>query len=300
MPKGVLLKKSFEIKTASNGSQYGDIVFMKKDKEYSTKLWSINEEQKELLSKNRFFYVEGTLETYQGKEQLKLQNIESVNDEDYNPNDFINGVDGDMFLQQIYTCIEGFENMELKSVVKTCLERYEDKFKYNVAAEKFHHDLRGGLAYHTATILKSAEALSNVYTYLNKDLLYSGVILHDLLKCDEIESDDLGLDINYSTKGRLLGHISMGVVLIENVCNELEVKEEIKTILQHLVLCHHGQGEWGSPVKPMIPEGQVLHVLDKLDADLFNFERKLKEVNEGEFTERVFQLENRNLYKTKL
>ena len=300
MPKGVLLKKSFELKTANNGKQYGDIVFMKKDKEYSAKLWSINEAQKEMLERDRFIYVEGTLEDYQGKEQLRLQAIDSVNQDEYDPNDFINGVDGEKFLQEIYTCLDGFKNTELRDVVKACLAKYEEKFKYNVAAEKFHHDLRGGLAYHTATILKSAEALSNIYTYLNKDLLYSGVILHDLLKCDEIESNDLGLDITYSTKGKLLGHISMGVILIENVCNELGVKDELKTILQHLVLCHHGQGEWGSPVKPLIPEGQVLHVLDKLDADLFNFERKLKDVNEGEFTERVFQLENRSIFKPKL
>ena len=92
----------------------------------------------------------------------------------------------------------------------------------------------------------------------------------------------------------------MGVILLENVCNRLGTSDEIKTILQHLILCHHGQGEWGSPVKPLIPEGQVLHSLDKLDADLFNFFRKLNKVEEGEFTDKVFQLDGRMIFKAKL
>ena len=300
MAKGVLLKKSFEVKKASNGSEYGDILFIKKEKEYPAKLWNITEEDKNLLNNNSLIGIEGTVESWQGKEQLKISKLHQVNEANYDINEFVNSVDGDMYLQEIYQCLDNFQNDELKDVVKTCLGEYEDKFKYNVAAEKFHHDLRGGLAYHTATILKTAEAICTVYPQLNKELLYSGVILHDLLKCDEIESNDLGLDITYSTRGRLLGHISMGVILLENVCNKLGTSEEIKTILQHLILCHHGQGEWGSPVKPLIPEGQVLHSLDKLDADLFNFFRKLNEVEEGAFTDKVFQLDGRMLFKTKL
>ncbi|GAA3330076.1 hypothetical protein GCM10020331_081140 [Ectobacillus funiculus] len=131
------------------------------------------------------------------------------------------------------------------------------------AATKNHHEFISGLAYHVVSMLDLAKAIASLYPSLDKDLLYAGVILHDLGKVIELSGP---ISTSYTVEGNLLGHISIMVSEIAKAAEELNIQGEEIVILQHLVLSHHGKAEWGSPKPPLVREAEVLHYIDNLDA----------------------------------
>jgi len=149
-------------------------------------------------------------------------------------------------------------------------------------------------------MLRTAEKISEVYTSLNKDLLYAGVILHDLAKMEEMDSSILGIVSDYTVEGTLLGHIVQGIKNLEIVGQRLGVDKEVVMLLQHMILSHHYEPEYGSPVKPMIPEAEVLHYLDIIDARIFDMTKATKDIEAGSFSDRLWSLENRRVYKPNL
>jgi len=171
------------------------------------------------------------------------------------------------------------------------------KFLTHPAAVQNHHALRSGLIYHTLTMLKAGEKLGEVYAFLDMDLLLAGIILHDIAKLDEIAANEWGLASEYTFEGQLLGHIVQGVKQIEKAAGKVGLDEEKSILLEHMLLAHHYEPEFGSPKRPMFPEAEVLHYLDILDARMFDMQKALTEVQPGEFTDRIWVLNNRKLYK---
>jgi len=141
------------------------------------------------------------------------------------------------------------------------------------------------------------EKACQIYTFLKKDWVVAGVILHDMEKLNELESNAMGISPGYSFEGKLLGHIAQGVKAIEKMAEELQISEEKKIMLEHMILSHHYEPEFGSPVRPMFSEAELLHYLDMLDAKMYDFEDSLSAVDPGQFTERVRTLDGRMLYK---
>ena len=146
-------------------------------------------------------------------------------------------------------------------------------------------------------MLASGIALCGVYTDLKKDLVCAGVIVHDMQKLNEILSDQNGISPGYSMEGQLLGHIVMGVKYLDRLTEELGFPREKALMLEHMVLSHHYEPEYGSPKKPLFPEAEVLHYLDILDARMFDMFDALASTEPGEFSDRVWTLDNRRLYK---
>ena len=136
----------------------------------------------------------------------------------------------------------------------------------------------------------------DIYTSLDQDLLISGIILHDIGKIQELSGPIAPV---YTLEGNLLGHISIGAELVKRKADELGFKGEKVTLLIHMILSHHGAKEYGSPVLPMIKEAEILSLIDNIDARMNMFEKALAETEEGEYTKRIFALENRNIYKPK-
>ena len=183
-------------------------------------------------------------------------------------------------------------------MVDTVYQKYEKDFYEYPAATKNHHDFVGGLATHVLGMLRLAVFVARQYPVLNRDLLISGVFLHDLGKLQELSA---AIVPSYTTQGRLLGHISMFQAEITKTASQLgiEEKEEV-TLVRHMILSHHGVYEYGSPVLPMIPEAEVLHLIDNLDARMNTIEKAMNATDEGAFTPRIFALENRSFYKSTL
>jgi 3'-5' exoribonuclease len=146
-------------------------------------------------------------------------------------------------------------------------------------------------------MLKAGEKLLEVYDFLNKDLLFAGIILHDIAKLDEIKANALGIASDYTMEGQLLGHIIQGIKRINNAARNTKLDPRIATLLEHMILAHHYEPEFGSPKRPMIPEAEILHYLDIIDARMFDMQKALGQVGEGEFSEKVWTLNNRKLYK---
>ena len=162
---------------------------------------------------------------------------------------------------------------------------------------KNHHDFVSGLATHVLGMLHMADALCKQYILLNRDLLIAGVILHDIGKLIELSG---AVVTDYTKEGKLLGHISIMQSKVEEKAKQLGYTGEEVLLLRHMILAHHGQYAYGSPVLPMIPEAEMLYLLDNMDARMQSMEKALAPIEPGGFTPRIFAMENRFLYKSTL
>jgi len=200
-------------------------------------------------------------------------------------------------LAEVKSYAKKIKDVEIKILVENIMEKYNSKLFYYPAAKKNHHSYMGGLLYHTLRMLRSGEKLGQVYDYLKMDYVYAGVILHDICKIIEMDSDEYGVVSDYTMEGKLLGHIIQGIKEIEIEGDKIGLSREKSIILQHMVLSHHYEPDFGSPKKPMTPEAELLHFLDIIDARMFDFEHALDNVGPGQFSDKIWLLDNRNLYK---
>ncbi|WP_138202940.1 3'-5' exoribonuclease YhaM family protein [Haloimpatiens lingqiaonensis] len=298
---GFFLIKSVECKSSSNNKKYLDFTLADRTGEINAKLWNVTEED-EAYSANRLVKVRGMVTEWQNALQFKIEKIREVMDEDgVNITDFVPVApytSEDMY-NDVLEYINKINSEEIKKLVNYILEEYKETLMYYPAAKSNHHSVRGGLLYHITTMLKAGERLCEVYTFLNKDLLYSGIILHDISKMEEMASSELGIVSEYTIEGQLLGHIVMGVKKIETVAEKLNINPEIKMLLEHMVLSHHYEPDYGSPKKPMIPEAEMLHRLDDMDAKMYDMKKALEDVEPGSMSDRVWSLEKRVIYKAR-
>lgn len=193
--------------------------------------------------------------------------------------------------------LSSLKNKVIKNITTTIYDEYKDKFYTHPAAKSYHHAYFGGLAYHTYTMLHLVEPFCNTYTYLSKDLLTAGVILHDICKIDEITR----VDGEYTKEGVLLGHLTMGAIKVELTAKTLGyIDEEETLLLKHMILSHHGLPYYGSPQKPQIPEAYILWIIDTVDSKFSVLKDEYKNTKTGEFTSNINVLDKLKYYKHKL
>lgn len=301
--EGFYLIKSVDCKTTnSNNKKYLDFVLGDKTGEINAKLWECNEELEKTYSSNMLVKVRGTSLMWQNSIQLKIEKIRLVTEEDaVKVSDYVPTApyeSEDMF-NLILDFIDDIKSDDLKNIVTYIINEKKDKLMHYPAAKKNHHALRGGLLFHITTMLRAADKLCEIYTTLNKSLLYSGVILHDMAKLEEMEASELGIVSDYTVEGQLLGHIIQGIKNVEIAGEKTGADKEVVMLLQHMILSHHYEPEYGSPVKPMIPEAEMLHYLDIIDARMYDMNKVSKDTKAGELSDRIWSLENRKVYKPK-
>lgn len=297
------LVKNAECKITNNSTtnKYLDLMLIDSTGEINAKLWECNENIEASIKDNMLVKVRAVVNEYRGKLQLKVEKIRpSTVEDNINIDEFILVApykSEDMF-ETLLDYIEKIENKDIKRITENIISKLSYKLMHYPAAKSNHHAIKGGLLYHITTMLKAAEKLLGIYNYLNKDLLYSGIILHDIAKIMEMESSELGIVSKYSTEGQLLGHIIQGISLIETAAMEVNADKEIVMLLQHMILTHHYEPEYGSPKKPMIPEAEMLHHLDVLDARMYDMRKATKDLDPGEFSEKVYSLDGVSIYKS--
>lgn len=297
---GFYLIKSVDVKTGSNGKKYMDFVLGDKTGEINAKLWDADEEKQELFKAQMLVKVKALVNSWQSVLQLKIEKIRQVEArDDVNIEDFVPCApyEPEFMYNEILKYINNMANPQIKALVLKLFESYKDKLMYYPAAKKNHHSIRTGLLYHVMTMLSLGKKICEIYTFLNSDLLYAGIILHDLAKMEEMDSSDLGIVNDYTVEGTLLGHITQGIKNVEMVARELNTDKEIVMLVQHMILSHHYEPEYGSPVKPMIPEAEILHHIDIIDARMFDMKKVTEDIEPGDFSERLWSLENRRIYK---
>lgn len=302
--EGYYMIRAVDTKTTnSNNKKYLDFNLCDKTGEINAKLWEVPALSEDKYKGNTVVKIKGSILSWQGALQLKIERIRNINDEDkINVEDFVQAapLKPEFMYDEILGYINNMEDKDIKDIVKYIFEENKEKLQYYPAAKRNHHAIRSGLLFHVMTMIHMAEKLSEIYTFLNKDLLYAGVILHDMSKIEEMNSNDFGIVDEYTVEGQLLGHITQGVKKIEVVAEKLGTDKEVSMLLQHLVLSHHYEPEYGSPVKPMIAEAEMLHYLDIVDARMYDIKKVLKDTEKGNFSERLWSLENRRIYNPKL
>lgn len=292
-----LMIKTVKKGIASNGKPFLTLFLSDKTGEIEAKLWAITPEDEATFTSSVIVHVQGEIHEYRGMRQLKIKAIRPTTGMDQvDPSDFLPTapMDKEEMLAKIMQYIFEMQNAKIQRITRHLLKKHQQAFLTAPAATKNHHEYLSGLAYHVVTMLDLAKGIADVYPSLNRDLLYAGVILHDLGKVRELEGNVV---TQYSLEGKLLGHISIMVSEVAEAAKELDIEGEEVLLLQHLILSHHGKEEWGSPKQPLIREAEILHMIDNMDAKMNMMDRALEKVSPGEFTERIFPLDNRSLYK---
>ena len=287
--------KELREKKDKNGNGYLDLIVIGSDKnEYPAKIWRF--ENNGQFQANEVVEIEYTMDNYMGKPQLTISSIKKAPDEMIKQFVPSSEHDGVAVFSMLLDKVNNFNDRELKAIVNKIMLDNREALEVYPAAFRLHHAIVGGLMLHTASIVEMAEKICTIYPNVNRELLLSGAILHDVAKTFEMETGKSGLCSGYTMGGELIGHLVKGAMYIEETAKSLGINSDMVTLLEHMVLSHHGVPEFGSPVRPMFLEAEILSTLDELDAKIFEINNATDKVGVGEFTERQWALDNRKLY----
>ena len=295
---GFLLVRAAAQRTSSNGGKYLDMTLCDITGEVNSKMW---DGLTPAPAVGEVVRVRGVMQEYNGRAQFRVDKMRSATDaDDYDMAALAPCApeSPEVMLDVIDRALEAMQDDQIRALVSRRIEECGGKLAYYPAASKLHHAEKSGLLHHTTSMLKGAEAVCALYPELDRDLICAGVILHDLSKIEELDSDELGSVSEYTADGMLIGHLVRGVSEIDRIGRELGTDPETLMMIEHMILSHHDLPEYGSPKPPMFPEAEVLHALDLLDARMFEMNRILSGVQPGCFSERVWSLD-RKLYRRK-
>ncbi|MGX8773651.1 MAG: 3'-5' exoribonuclease YhaM family protein [Bacillota bacterium] len=300
-----LMVKAAALKVGSNRKTYLDLMMGDSSGEISGKKWDIADEEipgLERIKEGSIIKVRAQVGEWKGMKQLNISRIRLTGAEDnLDMTDFVKAAPEDP--QEMYDYIlgkaQGLGDSQLSALCVRVLEEHKEKLMYYPAASRNHHAEMAGLLWHVKRMLMLGEKACEVYTNLDKDLLMAGVILHDIEKMTEILSNELGISSGYSFEGKMLGHLVLGVRELEKICGEMGIDGEKKVMLEHMVISHHYEPDYGSPVRPLFPEAEMLHYLDMIDAKMFDMEEAVNRAEPGEFSDRVWTLDSRTIYHKK-
>lgn len=299
--EGFYLIKSAEVRKTRAGKDYIAMTFQDDSGEISGNLWDAQPYNIEAFTAGKVVYMKGRREVYNGTPQVNQITLRHPHEGEPNdPADFKEKppVSASEVRDYLESMMFKIENATWQRIVRTLYRKYDKQFFVYPAAKTNHHAFETGLAFHTATMVRLADAIGDIYSDLDKSLLFAGIMLHDLAKVIELTGPD---DTEYTVRGNLIGHIALINEEITKTITELGIddsKEEV-TVLRHVILSHHGQLEYGSPVRPRIMEAEILHMIDNIDAEMMMMTTALSRVSEGEMTSRIFAMDNRSFYKPK-
>ncbi len=298
--EGFAIIKQCDKKTAKNGNTYLDIVLADKDGEIFAKLWDYIEDVQGKFENDMFVKVRGQISQYNGKDQFRIEKIRPViAGDNVNVEDYVKTADysGEDMLNFLLTTVNNFKDEELKKIVTYLLENNKEKILFFPAAFRLHHAIRCGLLMHTSSIVKLCESICKVYPFVNRELLISGAILHDIAKTVEFEVRETGIASGYTVEGNLIGHLVKGAMMVAEAAKVLNIDNEKSMLLQHMILSHHGEPDFGAAVRPSFLEAELLSQLDLMDARIYEIMDAVSGVEKGEFTQRLWALEDRKFYK---
>jgi len=283
--------------TNNTGGQYLNIELRDASGTLSGKKWEISPNDETIFVAGNVVDLDGEVYKYRESLQIKILSASLVD---------INNVDVAKFLKQppiskeelinrFNQYVQSISDPDCKKLLDYFVEKYKEKLYDYPAATLIHHEYRCGLLVHATTMAEIADNLSKVYN-VNRDLVVTATLLHDFGKFTELKGPII---YKYSTEGKLLGHISIMAGEIKEAANKLGIVSETPLLLEHCILSHHGQLEFGSPVLPMTAEAMLLSLIDNLDSKMVIVNKALEETKEGEFTDKIFPLDGRTLYKHK-
>lgn len=270
MVDAVFLVKDKILAMAKNGKPYLTLKLMDKTGEVDAKVWDNADEIGSLFEKNDFLAVRAKASVYLGKMQLILSDLKLVPEEQVDLADFLPETDRDIniMVEELKALVASLKDPNLKRLLIAFFGDPEllAQFRVSPAAKGMHHVYLGGLLEHSLAVAKLVDAMMPLYEGLNRDLLIAGALLHDIGKVREMT---YMRSFDYSDEGKLIGHITIGVEMLQERITSLPgFPVELGMLLKHMLLSHHGQYEYGSPKRPKTMEATILNYLDDLDSKI--------------------------------
>ena len=294
-----LLRSAFSKVTAS-GKPFLTAVLADESGTVEAKVWDYTGPIGE-RDAGKVIKIRGSVSDYRGALQITVDKLRLATDDDHVDVSRLVSVapiDREAGYDEVKALVSTIEDADYRAVCEEMLRRHEAAFRTIPAAKSVHHGFLSGLLMHTLNMLRLADFLAAQYAdTVNRSLLLTGTLLHDFAKEQEFSFSELGLVTDYSTKGQLLGHLVMGAQEIAALSAELDLPEEKAMLLEHLILSHHGQPEFGAAVLPQCAEAELLSLIDQIDSRMEIYREVLAPLKAGEFSQRVFALDNRRIYK---
>jgi 3'-5' exoribonuclease len=291
--RGQYLVRMKRMATTKKGDPFLVITLSDRTGNIEAKVWEKAEELNPLFKEGDVLEVEGHASSYRDQLQVTLSTLRTVT-EACDPSVFLEVTQKDItkMTGSLREVLKTIKHSRIRTLVESFLgdRQFMGLFKQAPAAKNFHHSYVGGLLEHTLSVCEMTRIVVNHYPQLDGDLLLAGAFLHDIGKVKELRWDRL---IDYTDEGRLIGHLTLGVTMIdEKLASMGDFPEEIGLRLKHLILSHHGEYEFGSPKRPKFLEAFALHLIDDLDAKINGLSRFMeKDKQEGRWTDfnRLFE-----------
>ena len=304
---GFFLVLAKQQRTTKNNKPYLNLILGDKTGQLEGRVWELADPRiAKDFDKGDIVKARGSASRFDDRLQMKIDQLRKATAGEVDKSDMLPATTYDVadLWRQLLGFVESLTNPDLKLLLSTMLAdpAIAEAYREAPAARQLHHAWLGGLLEHVVSLLTLADRVAFHYPLLDRDLLMTGVILHDIGKVTELR---WGTGFEYTVEGTLLGHIQMGVALTEKTIDSLpNFPPKLKTLVLHMILSHHGKLEFGSPKLPMIPEALVLNFLDDLDAKMQAMTSEFdKSIREGkgpdELTGKVWALDQRQLLNTK-
>ena len=265
------------------GKAYDNVILQDKTGTIDAKIWdpgSVGIDEFDALD---YVAVTGDVTSFQGNLQMSIRRARRVSEEDIDPKEYLPCTDKDV--EEMYAELTGYIDSVKNPYLNQLLHRFfdnqtfADRFKFHSAAKSVHHGFAGGLLEHTLSVVKFCEYMAGAYPILNKDLLYTAAMCHDIGKVKEISAFPVN---DYTDDGQLLGHIVMGAQMLGERAAKIDgFPHNLLAELQHCILAHHGKLEYGSPKVPALIEAVALNYADDTDAKMETFKEILENNSEN-------------------
>jgi len=261
---------SKQVKAKKNGEPYLALVLADRTGQIEAKMWDNVDEFVDAFEQDDFLKIKGLINKYKNRFQLTIHKLRRMEEGEVDFADYLPKTTKDIgeLWQTLTEFVATFQNAHLKSLVELFMADPEiaERYRNAPAAKTLHHAYIGGLLDHVVSLFRSCDLICRNYPQINRDLLLTGAFLHDIGKLQELTYNRA---FSYTTRGQLLGHMIIELEMLQTKLAKLpDFPAELKTLLEHMIISHHGQYEFGSPKLPMFPEALMLHYLDDLDSKM--------------------------------
>ena len=288
----------------TKGKNYLNLTLQDRTGEIAAKKWDVYPDDISIFTPGNIVSVQGEVLAYNGSLQMKIISGEQVDRANMDVSRFVPDapIPLEELKKKLVAYVESIQNEDIKKITTYLIKQFKARYFDYPAATRNHHNYLHGLLFHSLSMADDADALAKLYPNLDRDILIAGTLLHDIGKTIELSGP---VATTYTTEGKLLGHISIMQAEIRmaakelGMMNENDEESEIPMLLEHMVLSHHGQPDYGSPVYPMTKEAYALSMIDDFDAKMVMIDRALENVAPGDFTPRIFALNDTCLYSPK-
>ena len=266
----IFLCKSKQTAMTKSGKPYDNVILQDKTGTLDAKIWDVGSVGIEEFDAMDYIAITGDITSFQGNLQCSIKRARKVNEGEYDPADYlpVSDKDVEVMYKELMGFIGSVKNQYLSQLLHSFFDNkeFERRFKFHSAAKSVHHGFVGGLLEHTLGVTKNCDYFAKMYPVLNRDLLLTAAIFHDIGKLEELSTFP---ENDYTDDGQLLGHIIIGTEMVGDRIRTIpDFPKGLASELKHCILAHHGELEFGSPKKPALPEALALSFADNIDAKM--------------------------------